>query len=236
MASKRNSPYQVVGERLPRVDAKERVTGQAIYPADLSLPGMVHAKLLRSPHAHARIRSIDVARAQALKGVLAVVSAADFPELPVGATIRMGEMGYDMWMIAAINLARGKVHCVGQPVAGVAAVDGHVAEAALALIDVEYEPLPAVLDIAAAMAPEAPVLHEHVFTKGVEVRPRAPSNICSRTVIARGNAARGLEEAAARERFRVEVDTAHQGYLEPQAVVAQVDANGFASVWVYPKG
>jgi len=236
MASNTSSAHQVVGKRLPRVDAKERVTGQAIYPADLSLPGMVHAKLLRSPHAHARIRSIDVAQAQALKGVLAVVTAADFPELPVGATIPMGETGYDMWMVAAINLARGKVHWVGQPVAGVAAVDGHVAEAALALIEVEYEPLPAVLDIAAAMTPEAPVLHEHVFTKGVEPRPRAPSNVCSRTVIARGHAARALEGAAAKQRIRVEVDTAHQGYLEPQVVVAQVGANGFATVWASTQG
>ena len=236
MASNTSSAHQVVGKRLPRVDAKERVTGQAIYPADLSLPGMVHAKLLRSPHAHARIRSIDVAQAQALKGVLAIVTAADFPELPVGATIPMGETGYDMWMVAAINLARGKVHWVGQPVAGVAAVDGHVAEAALALIEVEYEPLPAVLDIAAAMTPEAPVLHEHVFTKGVEPRPRAPSNVCSRTVIARGHAARALEGAAAKQRIRVEVDTAHQGYLEPQVVVAQVDANGFATVWASTQG
>jgi len=205
MASKTSSAHQVVGKRLPRVDAKERVTGQAIYPADLSLPGMVHAKLLRSPHAHARIRSIDVTQAQALKGVLAVVTATDFPELPVGLTIPMGETGYDMWMIAAINLARGKVHWVGQPVAGVAAVDAHVAEAAVALIAVAYEPLPAVLDIAAAMAPEAPVLHEHVFTKGIEVRPRAPSNVGSRTVIARGNAARALEGAAAELRERREL-------------------------------
>src|SRR5262245_8012059 len=199
MAPKTSSDHQVIGKRLPRIDAKERVTGQAIYPADLSLPGLAHAKLLRSPHAHARIRSIDVARALALKGVLAVVTAADFPELPVGATIPMGETGYDMWMVAALNMARGKVHWVGQPVAGVAAVDVHLAEAALALIEVEYEPLPAVLDIAAAMSPEAPVLHDHVLTKGVEVRPRAASNVCSRTVIARGNAARALEEAAASE-------------------------------------
>ena len=120
--------------------------------------------------------------------MLAVVTAADFPELPVGATIPMGETGYDMWMVAQINMARHKVHWVGQPVAAVAAVDAHVAEAALALIEVDYEPLPAVLDIAAAMAADAPVLHEHVFTKGVEPRPRTPSNVCSRTVIARGDA------------------------------------------------
>jgi xanthine dehydrogenase molybdenum-binding subunit len=227
---------QVIGKRLPRVDAKERVTGQAIYPADLALPGMVHAKLLRSPHAHARIVRIDTSRAGALKGVLAVVTAADFAELPVGATIPMGETGYDMWMVAALNIARGKVHWVGQPVAGVAAVDVHVAEAALALIEVDYEPLTPVLDIAAAMAPDAPVLHEHVLTKGVEPRPRAPSNICSRTAITRGDAARALDGAAATARMSVQVDTAHQGYLEPQVVVAQVDASGLATVWASTQG
>jgi xanthine dehydrogenase molybdenum-binding subunit len=227
---------KVIGKRVPRVDARERVTGEAVYPADLDLPGMVHAKLLRSAHAHARIRRIDTSRAEALKGVLAVVTAADFPELPVGATIPMGELGYDMWMVAQINLARHKVHWVGQPVAGIAAIDPHVAQAALALIEVDYEPLTPVLDIAAAMAPDAPILHEHVFTKGVEPRPRAPSNVCSRVVIARGDTARALGEAAATAQASVKVDTAHQGYLEPQVVVAQVDANGFATVWASTQG
>jgi CO/xanthine dehydrogenase Mo-binding subunit len=230
------SALKVVGKRLPRVDGKERVTGEAVYPADLRLPGMVHAKLLRSPHAHARIRRIDTARAEALKGVLAVVTAADFPELPVGETIPMGETGYDMWMVAHVNLACHKVHWVGQPVAGVAAVDIHVAEAALGLIDVEYEPLPAVVDLAAAMAADAPVLHDHVITKGVEPRPRSPSNVCSRTLIARGDTARALAEARATAKVSVKVDTAHQGYLEPQVVVAQVDAAGFATVWASTQG
>jgi CO/xanthine dehydrogenase Mo-binding subunit len=227
---------KVIGQRLPRVDARERVIGAARYPADLALPGMVFARHLRSPHAHARIRSIDASRALALKGVLAVVSAADFPELPVGATIPMGETGYDMWMVAQINMARRKVHWVGQPVAAVAAVDPHVAEAALGLIDVDYEPLPAVLDIASAMAADAPVLHEHVVTKGVEPRPRSPSNVCSRTVIARGDAQAALGAAARTAQISVAVDTAHQGYLEPQAVVAEVDANGLATVWASTQG
>src|SRR2546427_12732770 len=95
---------KVIGTRLPRVDARERVTGDARYPADLALPGMVHAKLLRSPHAHARIRRIETARASALKGVLAVVTAADFPELPVGATIPMGETRYDRGMVAEVDM------------------------------------------------------------------------------------------------------------------------------------
>src|SRR5258707_11986294 len=120
MAPTPTPKLEVIGKRLPRIDARERVTGQAIYPADLALPGTVHAKLLRSPHAHARIARIDTARAAALKGVLAVVTAADFPELPVGATIPMGETGYHMWMVAQLNMARHKAHSAGQPVAGIA--------------------------------------------------------------------------------------------------------------------
>jgi xanthine dehydrogenase molybdenum-binding subunit len=197
---------------------------------------MVHAKILRSPLAHARIRDIDTRRAQTMKGVLAVVTAADFPVVPVGSTIPMGETGYDMWMVAAINMARDKVYWIGQPVAAVAAVDVHTAAAALALIDIEYEPLEPVLGILAAMAPEAPVLHEHVFTKGIEPRPRAPSNVCSRVVISRGDASAALADAHASARVRVKVDTAHQGYLEPQVAVAQVDANGFATVWASTQG
>jgi xanthine dehydrogenase molybdenum-binding subunit len=236
MDTGQSGELQSVGKRLPRVDARERVTGGAIYPADLKLPGMVHGKMLRSPHAHARIRSIDTRRAEAAPGVLAVLTAADFPELPIGASIPMGEAGYDMWMVAQINMARGKVFWVGQPVVAVAAVDVHVAEAALALIEVDYEPLPPVVDLAAAMATDAPVLHEHVFTKGVEPRPRSPSNICSRTVIARGDASQALGAATATAEISVAIDTAHQGYLEPQVAVAEVDANGFVTVWASTQG
>jgi CO/xanthine dehydrogenase Mo-binding subunit len=235
-APEKEQSFKVIGKRLARVDAKERVTGEARYPADLSLPGMAHAKILRSPLAHARIRRIDTTRAEALRGVLACVTAADFPAVPLGSTIPMGEVGYDMWMVAAINMARDKVYWVGQPVAAVAAVDQHTAAAALALIEVDYEPLEPVLGILAAMAPEAPVLHEHVFTKGVEPRPKTPSNVCSRVLIARGASAPALAEAAASARLRVEVDTAHQGYLEPQVALAQVDANGFATVWASTQG
>jgi CO/xanthine dehydrogenase Mo-binding subunit len=227
---------EVLGKPLPRIDARERVTGEAVYPADLVRPGMVQAKIKRSPHAHAIIKRIDTTRADALPGVVATVTAADFPELPIGTMIPMGETGYDMWMVAQINMARRKVHWVGQPIAAVAAVDPHVAEAALALIDVEYELLPTVPHLGVAMAPDAPVLHEHVFTKGVEPRPRAPSNVCSRTVISRGDATGALKNATATASVSVAVDTAHQGYLEPQVAIAEVDANGFATVWASTQG
>lgn len=228
----------VVGKPLPRVDAGERVEGTARYPADLSLPGMLHAKTLRSPHPHARIMAIDVSKAVALPGVKAVVTSADFHNVPVGATMPMGEAGYDVWAVAQINIARGKVFWVGQPVAIVAATDPHIAEAAVALIDVSYEPLPAVMDIASAMQPTAPVIHDNVFTKGLEPAPHMPSNICSRTIVQRGDGAHevSIAVAAATASIDATIDTAHQGYIEPQAMLAQVDSNGLATVWVASQG
>lgn len=232
----KSKALKVVGKRLPRVDARERVTGKAVYPADFKLPGLVHAKLLRSPHAHARIRSIDTSRARALKGVLAVITAEDFPELPIGSTIPFSDTGYDVWMVAEMNMARRKACWVGHPVAAVAAVDVHVAQEALKLIDVDYEVLPPVVGIADAMAPDAPVVHAHVLTKNVEPAPRGPSNICSRTVFGRGDTAAAISGSAAVAEIKTEIDTAHQGYLEPQVVVAQVDPNGFATVWASTQG
>ncbi len=162
---------KVVGRRLPRVDAKERVTGRAVYPADFILPRLAHGKIKRSPHAHARIVKVDVSRALAMKGVYAAVSAADFPDIPDGTTVQIGEGFGDAWYHSCLCMARGKVFWVGQPVAAVAASDPHVAEAALDLIAVEYEVLKPVLSIAEAMRPDAPILHDDCFTKGVEPKP-----------------------------------------------------------------
>ncbi len=226
----------VVGKRLARVDAGERVAGTARFAADLSLPGMLHAKVLRSPHPHARIVSIDISRAMALDGVRAIVTSDDFHDVPVGASIPMGETGYDMWMVARINIARDKVFWVGQPVAYVAATDVHIAEQAVDLIEVAYEPLPAVMSIEAATAPGAPVIHPHVITAGLDHAPSSPSNVCSRTIIERGNAGEALQSAAATATVDTTVDTAHQGYIEPQAMLADVDANGIATVWTATQG
>ena len=225
-----------IGRRLARVDAGERVEGTARYPADIWLPGMLHAKTLRSPHAHARIKAIDTAAARAHPGVKAVITASDFFDVPVGATIPMGETGYDMWMVAQINMARDKVFWVGQPVAVVAATDPHTAEAALALIEVDYEALPAVLSIEDATAPGAPAIHDFVRTTGLDQPAQAPSNICSRTIITRGNADQALAAAAATASVDVAVDTAHQGYIEPMACVAEVSSDGMATVWASTQG
>jgi CO/xanthine dehydrogenase Mo-binding subunit len=226
----------LIGARAVRVDGRERVIGAAIYPADFKLSDVVTAGLLRSPHAHARIICIDTTRAAALDGVVAIVTADDFPDLPLDASIPMGPGSFDMWMVSRINMARDKVLWVGQPVVGVAAVDEDVLAEALRLIDVTYAPLEPVVDLAAAMAPDAPVLHAHVFTQGVEPKPQRPSNVCSKLIIARGDADAVLAAAVCTATMSVRVDTAHQGYLEPQALLAHVDASGFVTVYTSTQG
>src|ERR671938_1524515 len=134
-----------IGLRIPRFDAPEKVTGRTQYVADLQLPGMLHARLLRSPYAHARIKRIDVSKARALPGVRAVLTAADVPELKPGARTRAHAM-----------LAIDRVVFFGQPVAAVAADEPAIAEEALELIEVEYEPLPVAADPVESMQPTAP--------------------------------------------------------------------------------
>jgi CO/xanthine dehydrogenase Mo-binding subunit len=230
------SEQKVVGRRLSRVDAGERVTGRAIYPADFSRPGMAYARIKRSSEPHARIISIDTSKASALKGVLGVVTAADFPEIPFGTSFPFGETGHDLWYVALVNMARDKVFWIGQPVAAVAAIDPHIAAAALDLINVKYEPLPPVMDIRASLAADAPILHPNLTPKGMDPPPRSPTNIGGRTLIARGDVETALAGAAVTVAHDVMVDTAHQGYLEPQAIVAESDPSGRVTVWASTQG
>ena len=157
--------YSVIGTSLAKVDAPERVTGKATYGADLDLPGMLWAKLVRSPHAHARIKQIDTSRAKALPGVKAVITAHDLPPLPKGATAPLvGEVSIDMSAIREIVMASDKVRYHGQVVAAVAATDPFIAEEAAGLVAVDYEPLPVVEDVLQAMQPDAPLVHEDLHT------------------------------------------------------------------------
>ena len=143
------SPYTVVGQRVPRIDAGEKVTGSAQYVADVKLPGMLVGRILRSPYAHARILHIDTSRARQVTGVRAVITAADTPGNRWGA-----------WVQDQYPLATGKVRYPGEEVAAVAATDPEAAEEALRLITVEYEELPALIDPEDAMRPDAPLIHE----------------------------------------------------------------------------
>ena len=210
----------VVGKSLPRFDAPGKVTGTAVYAADFALPGMLVGKVFRSTQAHARIVSLHVGRARALPGVRAVIGAADVPEVRYGGGLK------DETIFAA-----GKVRYVGQPVAAVAATTPEAAEAALAAIEVVYEPLPAVLDLEAALAPGAPLVHEewHSYT-AIPILHR-DGNVCNRARIVVGDIERGFEEADRIFEHRFRTGMVHQGYTEPRAAVAQWDSSGTVTVW-----
>ncbi len=153
------SQFKVIGTRPIRHDGVDKVTGRAIYGADVQLAGLLHGRVLRSPHAHARIRGIDVRKAAALPGVEAVVTAADFAD-PGDKIAELGEGAINLRHLSSNCLARGKVLYKGHAVAAVAATSPHIAEEALKLIAVDYEPLPPVLDVRAAMRDDAPLLHD----------------------------------------------------------------------------
>ena len=155
--------FNVVGTRPIRHDGLDKVTGRARYSADINLPGLLHGKILRSPHAHARIKSIDASKALALPGVKAVVTSADLAQ-PNGKFIDLGEGAMVNNMFLSNNiLATTKVLYRGHAVAAVAATSMHLAEEALALINVDYEVLPHVVDVLEAMKDDAPLLHERLF-------------------------------------------------------------------------
>jgi xanthine dehydrogenase molybdenum-binding subunit len=229
-------PLETVGQRVPRIDAGERVTGRALYPADLMRPGMIVGAIKRSIHAHARILAIDTSKARALPGVFAVITAADFPVIAPGTIYPFGETGADAWVSAQTVIARDHVTWRGQPLAAVAAVDAYTAQAALALIDVAYEPLPALLSINAARAVDAPLIFPDIKPKGFDADHPAPRNAGGRTVISRGDARAQLATAAHTASIAASIDTAHQGYLEPHAAVAETDGQGNLTLWVSTQG
>src|SRR5437660_3673418 len=146
--------FKVIGTRPIRHDGTDKVTGRALYGADVQLAGLLHGRILRSPHAHAHIRNIDVRKARALPGVEAVITAADLPD-PGTRIAELGEGAIRLRDLSSNTLARDKVLYKGHAVAAVAADNPHVAEEALALIEVDYEPAPPVLDVRAAMEPGA---------------------------------------------------------------------------------
>ena len=171
--------FKWVGTRPIRHDGVDKVTGRANFGADFSLPGMLHGRVLRSPHAHARILSIDTAAALALDGVKTVITAADLPEIPSqeGST---GEQQIDFRDLSHNIMARDKVLYDGHPVAAVAATSLEVAAEALERIAVAYEVLPHVLTVDEAIAPGAPILHDDMFTKGIDPKPEQPSRASPR--------------------------------------------------------
>jgi CO/xanthine dehydrogenase Mo-binding subunit len=226
---------KVVGTRPIRPDGVDKVTGAANYGADFHLPGMLVGKVKRSPHAHARIVSIDARAALALPGVKAVVTAADFPDL--GAEMfDAGESASSLRDSSLNCMARGKVLYHGHALAAVAATSAAIADEALELIQVTYEVLPHVIEVEAAMAADAPLLDEQMFTQGLETRPALPSNIARRNRLAGGDLEKGFAEADVIVEGRYTTQPVHQGYIEPHACVASVAADGQCSIWSSSQG
>lgn len=224
-----------VGTRPIRHDGVDKVTGRANYGADFSLPGMLHGKILRSPHAHARILRIDASKALALEGVKAVMTARDLPELE-SARGGSGESPVDFRDLSRNIMARDKVLYHGHAVAAVAATSPRIAEEALGLIAVDYEPLPHVLDVREAMEPGAPLLHDDLVTKGVDPVPQQPSNVSLRMQIAKGDVDGGFAAADVVIERQFDTATVHQGYIEPHACVVRMGEDGQATVFCCTQG
>ena len=231
--------YKVVGTRPIRPDGTDKVTGRAEYGVDTKLEGMLYGAILRSPHAHARIKRIDVSKAEALPGVFAIATNADFPRVE-SSTMSIGEgTANPVWLIDNL-LAGEKVLYHGHAVAAVAAVDQHTAEDACALIEVEYELLPAVVDVREAMLDTAPILHDDLRTavraRGVDPSPDKPTNIALHMRLEKGDLEKGFAEADVVIEREFETAMFHQGYIEPQNGTAWWDRDGNITIWTSVQG
>ena len=211
---------KVIGTRPVRPDGVEKVTGRANFGADLSLPGMIHGKVLRSPHAHARIKSVDVSGALAMEGVLAAVSGSDFAE-------QTDDLGRNV-------IARDKALYHGHAVAAVAATTPLLAEQALDAIKVAYDVLEPVLSIDQAIADGATLVNEEMHTNGDASQPA--SNVAAITKFERGDAEKGFAEADVVIEGEFRVPMAHQGYIEPHACTATINEEGKITVWCSTQG
>ena len=217
-----------IGQRTIRPDGADKVTGRAAYSADTTLPGLIWGKVLRSPHAHARIVSIDTSKAEALPGVKAVMTAKDLVDFPLDKSVMLGIQ--DMrWMCRNI-MAREKALFHGHPVAAVAATTETIAAEACALIEVVYEVLPHVIEIDDALAPDAPILHDFIKLDG------KPSNMAGKLEHKLGDIAAGFAQADVIIERSFTTRPVHQGYIEPHACLVSVTGDGKAVIFSSSQG
>lgn len=198
-----------IGKNVRRIDTPSKVSGRLKYAGDMIMPGMLHVQVLRSPHAHARIVSIDTSTAEAMEGVEGVITSADVP----------GEDGFGVFVNDQPVMARGKVRYVGEAVAAVAAESQLIAKRALAAIKVAYEPLPGVFDPEEALRPGAPVLHDY-----------APDNVTKHIPIRVGDVDKGFSESDLVIEEDYSTQAIEHAYLEPEAGVAYVDHDGVVTI------
>lgn len=207
------SELKIIGTNVTRPDAHDKVTGGKHFPVNFSLPGMLHTGILRSPYAHAKILGIDTSAAEKLPGVKAVLTPKDVPQRPFTPVYFVPSQAKSM--VLDFVVMSDRVRWVGQPVAAVAAVSPEIAEAALELIDVDYEELPAVFDVDAAMQDGAPQLWDH-----------APNNIAKNPSFAIGDLEAGFAEADHIFEGTYETQRVHTCYMEPRVCVAESDTQG----------
>lgn len=218
--------YSTIGQPVVRGEGADKVSGQAVYAADITRPGMLWGQVLRSPFPHARIVRIDTRRARELPGVHAVLTGQDLPDRRVGRLLRDCPV-----------LARDKVLFIGEKVAAVAAESPDIAEEALLLIDVEYAELPAVFDPAIAMTADAPTLHENLAAYPGLPQPMSPvNNVFAHNVWNKGDIDQGFAESDLVFEHTFATQLMHQAYLEPHACVVDIDAAGRVQVWANNKG
>ncbi|MSR57816.1 MAG: xanthine dehydrogenase family protein molybdopterin-binding subunit [Planctomycetaceae bacterium] len=228
-------PYKVIGTRPIRHDGVDKVTGRAKYGADVRLTGSLAGVVLRSPHAHANIRSIDVSAALALPGVRGVVIHKDLCD-PGNRMLELGEGAVNLRHLSNNVLAADKVLYRGHAVAAVAADTVHIAEQAAELIKVDYEVLPAVVDVEAAMLPTAPLLHVDLLTDELGQTATKPSNIAKHFRFESGDIEKGFSAAKLVIEREFRTATVHQGYIEPQNATAHWNADGHITVWTSTQG
>ncbi|SFO65613.1 xanthine dehydrogenase, molybdenum binding subunit apoprotein [Mesorhizobium sp. NFR06] len=220
--------FSSVGTRPIRPDGVDKVTGRARYGADFNMAGQLVGRILRSPHAHAVIKKIDTSKAEKLAGVKAVITAKDLPDLTDGDAA--------MYDILDNSMARTKALYDGHAVAAVAAIDARTARQALKLIEVDYEVLPHVTDVDEAAQHHAPLINDQIFTEGLEEKPAKPSNVTKRTQFGHGDVHKGFAQADFIVERSFKTEQTHQGYIEPHACVASVNADGTAELWVCTQG
>lgn len=220
--------FKVIGTRVRRPDGVDKVTGRARYGADATMPGQLVGLVLRSPHPHAIIKKIDISKAEKLLGVKAVITSADLPDLT------KGDRG--MRDILDNCIARKKVLYDGHAVAAVAAVDAATAKAALKLIKVDYQILPHVTEVDDALKPDAPLLHDDIFTDGIEPKPTKASNFNKQAEYGHGDLDAGFAEADVIISKSYKTEQTHQGYIEPHSCLASVSPDGAAEMWVCTQG
>ena len=224
----RNRKFKAVGTRPPRPDGLDKVTGRAKYGADTFAPGQLVGLILRSPHAHAQIKRIDTSKAEKLRGVKAVITSRDLPDLTDGDS--------DLYDILENSMARGRALYDGHAVAAVAAIDAPTARKALKLISVTYKILPHVTDVDEAMKPDAPLVQPRVFTSGVSPKPKSPSNVAKVSEFGHGDVKAGFKAADFIVERSYKTEQTHQGYIEPHACLASVGPDGHGELWVTTQG